>query len=44
MGGSLGCVKANAVRLDVRNLMRSAKHGEGSVTRFSVNLGYSVSV
>jgi len=26
-GGSLGSVKANAVGLDVRNLMRSPKHG-----------------
>ena len=25
-GGSLGCVKTNAVELDIRNLMRSSKH------------------
>jgi len=30
--------------LDVRNLMGSPKHREGSVTRFSVNLGHSVSI
>ena len=40
-GGSLGSVKTNAVGLDVRNLMRSPKHGEGSVTQFFVNLGHS---
>ena len=43
-GGSLGGVKANAVGLDVRNLMRSPKHREDSVIRFSVNLGHSVSI
>jgi len=42
--GSLGGVKANAVGLDVRKLMGSPKHGEGTVTRFSVNLGHSVSM
>ena len=39
-GGSLGA-KANAMGLDVRNLTRSPKHGEGSVIRFSMNLGHS---
>ena len=43
-GGSLDVVKANAMGLDVRNLMRSPKHREDSVTRFSVNLGHSVSI
>jgi len=43
-GGSLGGVKANAVGLDVRNLMRSPKHREDSIIRFSVNLGHSVSI
>jgi len=33
-GGSLGA-KANAMGLDVRNLTRSPKHGEGSVIRLS---------
>jgi len=42
-GGTLG-TKANAMGLDVRNLIRSPKHGEGSVTRFSVNLGHSVRI
>ena len=42
-GGSLDLdgVKANAVGLDV---MRSPKHREDRVTRFSVNLGHSVSI
>ena len=40
-GGSLGGVKANAVG---GNLMKSPKHGEGSVVRFSVNLEHSVSI
>jgi len=38
--GSL-VAKANAMGLDVRNLTRSPKHGEGSVIRFSMNLGHS---
>ena len=42
--GALCIVKANAVGLDVRNLMRSPRHREDSVTRFSVNLGHSVSI
>ena len=42
--GSLGGVKENTVGLDVRNLMGSPKHREGSVTRFSVNLGHFVSM
>ena len=43
-GGSLGGMKANAVGLDVRNLIRLPKHGEGSVTQFSVSLGHSISI
>jgi len=37
-------MKANAMGLDIRNLMRSPKHREGSVTRFSVNLWHPVSI
>ena len=40
-GGSLGGVKTSSVGLNVRNLVRSPKHGKGSVTQFSVNLGHS---
>jgi len=39
-GGSLGA-KANAMGLNVRNLMRLPKHGEESVIQFSMNLGHS---
>jgi len=41
--GSLGCVKANAVGLDVRNLIRLSKHRE-SITWISVDLGHSVRI
>ena len=43
-GGSLGCVKANVVELNIRNLIRLPKHRKRSVTQVFVDLEYYIRI
>ena len=43
-GGSLGCVKANVVELNIRNLIRLSEHREKSATWVSVDLEHYVRI